>query len=131
MPKPSLSQIYQNVCRDNFTDSSPESFVRGGTEDVVQFYNSLENFVANKAKAISTHQIRNIYQKIAKAKNPTDLQVMLPKLTYVAARLDNRNANDVVALFYGLVRAVEEHEHVKNFQTLAEAIVAYHKYYCP
>jgi len=131
MPKPSLDKIYQKVCTENFSNTSPDSFITGKAEDLVPFYKNLETFIRNKAHAIATHQVRNIYQKIARAQKPKDVQGVLPKLTYVAARLNDRNANDVVALFYGPVESVKSEEHVKNFKTLAEAVVAYHKYYNP
>jgi len=91
----------------------------------------IKEFVSNNGKRISSSQLRNIYGKVCSiADNDiTGIQLLRPKLAYIAARQDNKDAKYFVEFIDGLISKINTENHVKSFKIFMEAIVAYHKFY--
>lgn len=107
-----------------------------------------EKWGENFAKEIKTNQIRNVFSSIAAIRNDfvkskrytdeiqTNLIMLKPKLAYAVGRSSGK-AQEKYRRFKGLLEeAIDKitgsNDHKKameNFFFLAEALVAYHKYY--
>jgi CRISPR-associated protein Csm2 len=95
------------------------------------------------AKNIRVSQIRNIYSAITRIRNEYQrsgkrfdavhrrLVLLRPRLAYAAGR--NREVGHFQCLFDKAIQAVldssEKDKALENFFALAEAVVAYHKFY--
>lgn len=99
------------------------------TDKLEELLNNLESYVRCKGEGISTHQLRNIFSIVKRAKTRQELQLIRPKLAYVGARQNNKNAKEFVGLIEKIVKKVTDDNHVKNFIAFFEAIVAYHKFH--
>jgi len=90
-------------------------------------------FVEKKGKAITHSQLRNIYSKILALKDDdiTGLQLIRPKLAYVAARQKNKEAGVLVRFFDEMISEINNTDEFKSFKTFMESVVAYHKFYHP
>lgn len=95
------------------------------------FIDRIDNYVAKCGGAITPTQIRNIYNKIIKVDDnyPVRLQLLRPKLAFVAAKLKQNNQKIIVNLLMSAIKQVKTKEQVKNFKMFMEAFVAYHKYH--
>lgn len=92
---------------------------------------NVKHFVEIEGKSITTSQLRNIYARIKKADSPEELQLLRPVLAYTSARQKGDGGKVIIALLDDLIQKVKDEKQVSSFQTFAEAIVAYHKYYHP
>lgn len=94
---------------------------------------SIEDFVQNEGRGITTSQLRNIYAKVKSHRQDEwqKLQLMRPLLAYTAARQGTRQARVIIALLDDLIQQVNEEKHLEGFLTFMESIVAYHKFHHP
>ncbi|MEX2513507.1 MAG: type III-A CRISPR-associated protein Csm2 [Cyclobacteriaceae bacterium] len=105
-------------------------------DNVSALVSKIEEFVKNRffdgaKEYISTHQLRNIYDKVLKC-NENNIQLIRPKLAYVAARQQKAEAKELVKFFNELIKDIENSpSKLESFKIFFEAIVAYHKFYSP
>lgn len=99
--------------------------------DLELFIDRIDYYVQKCGGVITPTQIRNIYNKIIKVDDakPTQLQLLRPKLAFVAAKLKQDNQKIIVNLLMSCIKQVKTKEQVKNFKMFMEAFVAYHKYH--
>jgi CRISPR-associated protein Csm2 len=101
------------------------------SDKIDAIFEKTEDFVEEYGKDVSTHQLRNIFQEIKKAKDVASLKLIRPNLAYIAGRLDNklRKARAFVAFLDSLIKEVKDETTLENFKDFMEAIVAYHKFF--
>jgi len=99
-------------------------------ENLKDLLDHIQQFVQDKCGSVTTSQLRNIFSKIRSGK-PTSqsLQLIRPKLAYIAARQATKEAREVVDFFENIVAEIESDEQAPHFVAFFEAIVAYHKLY--
>lgn len=100
-----------------------------------QLINDIQNFVQNRfffkgKENITTNQLRNIYDQVKKS-HINQVQMIRPKLAYVAARQNNPLAREIVKFFDELINNIDNEKKLESFKDFFEAIVAYHKFYSP
>jgi len=100
------------------------------TENLKELLDNIQSFVQDKCGGITTSQLRNIFSQI-RAGKPTNqsLQLIRPKLAYIAARQATKEAQEVVDFFENIVSEIQSDEQAPHFVAFFEAIVAYHKLY--
>ncbi|MCI4669969.1 MAG: type III-A CRISPR-associated protein Csm2 [Bacteroidia bacterium] len=91
----------------------------------------LENLVRHYAKSITTSQLRNIYSVIKEMQEDemANLVLLRPKLAYISARQQKKEAQEFTQFISDLISRVNSRDDFRNFKTVMEAIVAYHKLY--
>lgn len=101
------------------------------SDKIDEIFAKTEEFVKDYGKDVTTHQLRNIFQEIKKAKDLASLKLIRPNLAYIAGRLDNKakNAKSFVAFIDSLIKEVKDDSQLENFKDFMEAVVAYHKFY--
>ena len=99
--------------------------------DIASLLNDIKGYAEDYGKRLNTSQLRNVFSKVLKAEKVIDLQLIRPKLMYVAARQQDREAKKVIEFFEKVISQVKDTEGVKNYKTFMEAFVAYHKYLNP
>jgi CRISPR type III-A-associated protein Csm2 len=118
----SLRQVFGNDYVRTILEPSPATYD--------QFLDQVKDFVRTKARSITTHQLRNIFSRVKRARTPHELSILRPQLAYVAGRSERDEMRELVILLDDLIREVNE-ERLKAFQSFYEAIIAYHKYFDP
>lgn len=118
-------------------DDSAHKWLKENTESILKFkeadnlkemLDNIQNFVKDKCGSVTTSQLRNIFSKIKAGKQTSQsLQLIRPKLAYIAARQASSDARDVVDFFENIVSEVKNDEQAPHFVSFFEAIVAYHK----
>lgn len=116
-----------------------KQFLLSNVSEILQFNNSsiisnlitnTQNYIRDLGGDITTSQLRNLYAEVKKnVKTSTQLQLMRPKLAYVAARQNKPGAKRMVEFISTIIEKVETDEQVPHFTAFFEAIVAYHKFY--
>lgn len=93
----------------------------------------IKRYVENGCKVLTTHQLRNIFSEVKKAKTVIDFQLIRPNLAYIAARQDKeaQGAREVVEFFDEMIQGITDEKDLKGGYEFFEAIVAYHKLYAP
>jgi CRISPR-associated protein Csm2 len=100
------------------------------SDKIDAIFEKTEAFVKEYGKDVSTHQLRNIFQEIKKAKDVASLKLIRPNLAYIAGRLDNKEeVKTFVAFLDSLIKEVKDETTLENFKDFMEAIVAYHKFF--
>lgn len=101
------------------------------SDKIDEIFAKTEEFVKDYGKDVTTHQLRNIFQEIKKAKDLASLKLIRPNLAYIAGRLDSKaeNAKSFVAFIDSLIREVKNDNQLENFKDFMEAVVAYHKFH--
>ncbi len=117
-----------------FGELKPELLKFKQSTKIDEIFATTENFVQERGKDITTHQLRNIFQEIKKAKDPASLKLIRPNLAYIAGRLEGKaenakNAKSFVAFIDSLIKEVKDESQLENFKDFMEAVVAYHKFY--
>ena len=94
---------------------------------------SIKRFVEKTGKSITTSQLRNIYAKVLRVKENdlNSLQLIRPKLAYVAARQNKQGAKDFVNFLDEIISKISTPAQISSFKTFFESLVAYHKFYHP
>ena len=118
-------EVKNRFFRDNYSDLLNMS--NASQLDVV--LNTIENFVEQEGKSLSTSQLRNIYDKAIKCETQNELKLIRPNLAYLAGRSTNDREKSLLAFIYLLIKEVCNKTQVKEFKTFFEAVVAYHKFY--
>ena len=102
-------------------------------EDLSDMIDEISLYVKLKLRkdVITPTQIRNIYNRIVKIDgNVTKLQLLRPKLAFIAGKFGNdKYKREVIDFFITIIKEVKEPSQVKHFKTFMEAVVAYHKYH--
>lgn len=117
-------------------ESPAEIYLKGHTADILNFrktaeidklLTNLKEYARDKGRDITTSQVRNIFSKIKKPRlTRQELQMIRPKLAYIAARQKKAGAEQIVNFFETLIKEVGD-DQVKDFVAFFEAFVAYHK----
>jgi len=130
-PDFTLEDIQSHFSKSNLNDE--ELLKMENSERIEEMINVIERFVDEKCndKYIKTSQLRNIYSKLLKIKddNVKGVQLLRPKLMYVAARQKNREAKSIVLFLNDIIKKIRTKEQLRSFKMFFEAIVAYHKFY--
>lgn len=90
-----------------------------------EVFNSIEKFVKNECKVITTTQLRNIYAKVVLAEKNSELKMLRPNLAYIAAR--QNKAKNIIKFIDQLIQKVNNEQQLKSFKKVMESFVAYHK----
>jgi len=124
-----------NKLKDEFFKETYPYLLRMNDKDIpaAQVIDSIKLFVEKTGRNITTSQLRNIYSKILRVKedNLTALQLIRPKLAYVAARQQKNEARDLVIFFDEIIAGIKTSSQAKSFKTFFESVMAYHKFYHP
>lgn len=79
---------------------------------------------------ISSSQLRNIFTRVRKAKDPKQLHILRPKLAYVYGRPNTKQEmKKLLVLLDDLIQRVNNENQVIEFKNFFESIIAYHKFY--
>lgn len=91
----------------------------------------IQKFVEENGRNITTTQLRNIFAAIKEVpeEDRKRLSLLRPKIAYIAARQQRKEARIFTDLIGDLMKKVQSPAQFKSLKTLLEAIVAYHKYY--
>jgi CRISPR type III-A-associated protein Csm2 len=103
----------------------------GQAQDLSSLLEALSMYVKSNGSKVNSSQLRNIFSKVLLAEKVLDIQLIRPKLMYVAARQTNFEAKKVVEFLELVASKVKTEVEMKNFQIFMEAFVAYHKYFNP
>jgi CRISPR type III-A-associated protein Csm2 len=103
----------------------------GQSANLSTLLTDISDFVRTKGSKVNASQLRNIFSKVLAAEKLLDIQLIRPKLMYVAARQTNTDAKKVVEFLELVTSKIQNEVEMKNFQTFMEAFVAYHKYFNP
>lgn len=114
-----------------FGTNYAEDILRENKPDPNAYIDQVRRFVEKRGRGLSTSQLRNIFTRVRRAKEPAALALLRPQLAYAAARVDKEDMRDLVFLLDSLIQHVKTAEQVKQFQSFLEAVVAYHKYFNP
>jgi CRISPR type III-A-associated protein Csm2 len=90
-----------------------------------------EKSMVVKETYLSSTQLRNLYDKIKQCKNLATIEMLHPKIVYLAARQNNKSGKDIVMEIASFIKEIKTEEQLKSFKKFMEAIVAYQKYYYP
>jgi CRISPR type III-A-associated protein Csm2 len=112
-------------------DKIKDILAMGQLDDLSSLLDDLQNYIKQEGKKVNSSQLRNIFSKVLQAEKKIDIQLIRPKLMYVAARQTSKEAKKVIEFLEKVASKVENDAQVKNFQTFMEAFVAYHKYFNP
>lgn len=128
---PSLHELAGEVKMNFFADENlyNDLFALESSKQLDKVFNQLEIMVKEYAGSVTSSQLRNVYAKIVKTKNPNDLKLLRPNLAYIAARQDNLKAKKFMAFIDLLIQQVDSPDKLQSFKKTMEAIVAYHKFY--
>lgn len=105
----------------------------------------LDELAKYVVKDITTHQLRNIFKKILDIEREVEqqgssqlrvkLQLLRPKLAYVAARQNTEKAGNLIQFFNEMLKELgsKDSDQLKrqfgSFKDVFEAVVAFHKYH--
>lgn len=93
----------------------------------------IKDFVREEGKSatVTTHQLRNIYDKVKGLPETeaglAELKLLRPMLAYIAAR--QATMRSMTALFDDLIKSASKPADVKGMKDFMQAIVAYQKYF--
>lgn len=119
-------------------ESEAEKYLKSNTKEILNFRESpqidqlltnLKAYAEEKGSSLTTSQLRNIFAKVKPISSRQKLQLVRPKLAYVAARQKNSKAEQVVNFLENIIKNVETDAQVKDFVAFFEAFVAYHKFF--
>ena len=117
-------------------ESAAEVYLKSHTADILNFRQTeaiaplldhLKVYAEDKGRSLTTSQLRNIFSKVKPIATRQKLQLIRPKLAYVAARQKSGLAEQVVNFLESIIKKVETDAQVKDFVAFFEAFVAYHK----
>ncbi|MDW8019136.1 MAG: type III-A CRISPR-associated protein Csm2 [Chloroherpetonaceae bacterium] len=100
-----------------------------GESNYHELIDRIKRYTGYIAKRITSHQLRNIFNKVKKVKQPEELWKMEVQLAYLAGRNEaNKDFRIFVDVLTNLIRNANSLERLSKFQEFLTAIVAYHKY---
>jgi len=134
-----MTEIYLKQAKDYFIDGE-ESFYDDilnmkDSGKLVNIITSTDKLIKEKIRWLKTAQIRKIYASIKKTKEGSlnELQLLRPKLAYIAARQTEPKARDganiIGALLNDLIAKVDNVDKLNNLKSFMESAIAYHKYH--
>lgn len=105
------------------------------TINIKKAVEKIEDLVKNNSK-ISTHQIRNIYKLIQDVNDIKKLNLIRPKLAYIAARQKDDHGKVIATVIDSLIVLItnekdgeKQHKELNGLKYVMESIVAYHKFH--
>lgn len=128
--KPKTLQEWQQIVKAEYFQKHYAEILKFKQTDYLdKLVEETETFVNKLGGHIKTHQLRQVFKQVKAADNINALKLLRPKLAYVAARVEKKEAKKIVALLEGLIREVNSDTQLDNFKLFFEALVAYHKFY--
>lgn len=93
----------------------------------------IETLIKTKGRGITTNQLRNVYAEVKRIPDHETRKFVLlrPKLAYISARQQNKEARIITDFIGALIQEAETPEQFKSLKIVMEAMVAYHKLYHP
>lgn len=128
-PKKPFGELGEDVRNQYFNENFSELLNMSRTKNLDIILSTIEKFVSNEGKNLSTSQLRNIYDKAKKAEIVNELKLIRPNLAYIAGRSNNDREKRLLAFIDLLIKEVNSDQKVKEFHTFFESVVAYHKFY--
>jgi len=128
-PKKTFGELGEEVKEKFFKQNFSELLNMSKTANLDAILSSIEKFVSEEGKNLSTSQLRNIYDKANKAATVNELKLIRPNLAYIAGRSANDREKSLLAFIDLLIKEVNSDAKVKEFHTFFESVVAYHKFY--
>jgi CRISPR type III-A-associated protein Csm2 len=100
-------------------------------KEIKNIINNIKTYVKGAGGALSTHQLRNVFGEVKKAKDVIAFQLIRPNLAYIAARQDKNadGAREMVEFLDEMIQGINAPEDIEGGHHFFEAIVAYHKLY--
>lgn len=98
-----------------------------------ELVDKIKDFVKEEGKSatVTTHQLRNIYDKVKSLTvdeaGLTELKLLRPMLAYIAAR--QTTMRPMTALFDDLIKSATKPADVRGMKDFMQAVVAYQKYF--
>ncbi|MDR1896382.1 MAG: type III-A CRISPR-associated protein Csm2 [Prevotellaceae bacterium] len=125
-----FDQLAETVKNECFSTTYTELLKMSTTEKLNDVLKSVEKFVLDFGVKVSTSQLRNVYDKVAKTKSINELKLIRPQLAYIAGRAttDKDNIKKFLAFIDSLIKLVDSEEKRKEFKIFFESVVAYHKF---
>jgi CRISPR-associated protein Csm2 len=125
-----FDQLAETVKKECFSTNYAELLKISGTQNLDAVLKSIEDFVLKYGVKVSTSQLRNVYDKVTKAKSVNELKLIRPQLAYIAGRatIDKDNVKKFLAFLDSLIKLVDSEDKRKEFKTFFESVVAYHKF---
>jgi CRISPR-associated protein Csm2 len=127
-----FDQLAETVKKECFSTNYEELLKMSTTQNLDKVIESIESFVLKYGVKVSTSQLRNVYDKVTKAKSVNELKLIRPQLAYIAGRATNDKEDNIkkfLAFIDSLIKNVDSDDKRKEFKTFFEAVVAYHKFY--
>ncbi|GHT36934.1 hypothetical protein FACS189435_0880 [Bacteroidia bacterium] len=128
-PKKTFGELGDDVKQKFFKENFAELLNMSKTAQLDKILETIEEFVSEEGKNLSTSQLRNIYDKATKAHTVNELKLIRPNLAYIAGRSANDREKSLLAFIDLLIKEINSDEKVKEFHTFFESVVAYHKFY--
>lgn len=127
--KKTFGELAEEVKSKFFKEHYTELLNMSNSTNLDKILSTIEDFVAEEGKNLSTSQLRNIYDKAIKAESQNELKLIRPNLAYIAGRSTNDKEKTLLAFIDLLIKEVKSDDQVNEFKTFFEAVVAYHKFY--
>lgn len=123
-----------NTLGDQKSHSLIWEMATAGKQTVTKdFIDKLKDDV-HQIKALSSHQLRNIFLLVKNAHTTSEAQLIRPRLLYLIARLDLKTDNPIRKFLEKIeetIALIDNDQKLKGFQLFFESVVAIHKYYNP
>lgn len=134
-----MSNYKSNTGNPNSGGNDAEKWLKSNVDAILDFKQTpllellldhLKTYIQAKGKSITTSQLRNIFSRVKPARTKQALQLIRPRLAYVAARQNDHQAKAIVEFLEDIIAQMKKDEQADDFAAFFEAIVAYHKLYC-
>ncbi len=128
--KQSEEEKFAQNCKNIFGENYEKFFSQPDDLTYDEFIERIKTFLSDKARNISTSQIRNVFTLVKKEKNVIGLKKIRPKLAYIYGRAEkNEPLKELIYLLDSQIKGLSEESEVPKLKDFFEAIIAYHKYY--
>lgn len=100
-------------------------------KEIKNIIDNIKTYVQGAGEALTTHQLRNVFGEVKKAKDVISFQLIRPNLAYIAARQDKnaKGAQEMVEFLDEMIQGINAPEDIEGGHHFFEAVVAYHKLY--
>lgn len=110
-----------------------DDILKGDSKKLVEIASEFGKYLAegrDEREKLSTSQIRNVFSEVKQMKkyDPTKIELLRPKLAYVAGR-HGKKVLDLQKVLDGGIIKINSEDKFFNFQKFFEATLAYHKYH--
>jgi len=90
----------------------------------------VEQLIGPRKEDISSSQLRNVFSRVRKMKEPKELYLLRPKLAYIYGRPNSKDGmKKLIIILDELIPKVDNKDKLEKFKSFFEAIIAYHKFY--